>query len=331
MRAILALLLLPGAALADSVGIYPLRVLGEADPAYDKLAFHLRSHMVRFGGMSVVDISGEAVCKEDDVACLVGAGVIAAVDKVVVGAVEKFSDGYAVRLHLVDVKTSSHKEAKRHVKGGPDELRGGMELLSCELLGVTDCTGMLKVSTTLGDTTLDIDDKYAGGWKPGDALALPVGPHMVRAERKGRATPGRPVYIDYRTELPLTVALSEPPACRLHFMEGEGIIDPFAAPAAAATAGEHPCDKQNGNGPPWAAIATLAGGAVAAGVGAVMGLQAQQNWGTMNKKFNDGTLAPGEGKSLRETAQGQALGANVLYAVGAVAGGAGVALFFIKF
>jgi hypothetical protein len=287
---------------------------------------------VRFGGMSVVDITGEALCKEEDVGCLVGAGVMSAVDKVVVGSVEKFSDGYAVRLHLVDVKSSSHKEAKRHVKGGVDDLRGGMELLSCELLGVSECTGLLKVSTGLSDTQLHIDSKFTGGWIPGGALALPVGPHVVRAERKGRSTEDRPVYIDFRADLPLTLVLDAPPECRLHFAEGEGTIDAFAAsnPAQPAAGGEHPCDKPTETEKmPLGAIAASAGGAAALVAGALLGLLAQQNADAFNKKFNDGTLTPADA-ALRDTARGQALGANVLYGAGAVAAGAGVALFFLR-
>jgi hypothetical protein len=216
----LAALSVPATALgAVRVGLLPLERIGPDDPAYDELQAALRRSVSTFSTGSAVDVPAPHGCSVSDAHCIARAGVGAEVDLVVTGSVERFADGFALRLRTVDAKSVEEHEVKRLVQGALPELISVAELASCQLLVTDKCEGTLHV-TAPARAHVVLDSHEAGG-APFDGPTA-IGRHSLRVTLDGRTTEDRSISVIYHQQTSLRVverggALlfasdSEPPA-----------------------------------------------------------------------------------------------------------------------
>jgi hypothetical protein len=185
------------------VGLLPLEQIGPSDPAYDELQTTLRRSL---GGLvigTVVDLPAPHGCALSDSHCAARAGASAEVDVVVCGSIERFSDGYAVRLKTVDVKTVEEHEVKRLVQGGASELLGVTELASCQLLTSEKCEGTIHVRGS-ARAHLVLDGHDVGSLPFEQKVG--VGRHMVHASVDGRSTEDQLALVSFGQETALRLS-----------------------------------------------------------------------------------------------------------------------------
>src|ERR1700722_2527045 len=103
---------------AGKMGLLPLEHEGADDPGYGELQAAIRQNVGGYSSAPVVDVPAPRGCNTSDPHCAARAGNSAHVDVVIFGSVERFTDGYALRLRTVDVKTLDQHEVKRLVQGG---------------------------------------------------------------------------------------------------------------------------------------------------------------------------------------------------------------------
>lgn len=192
----------PAAPEARRVGIYPLERQGAPDPAYDRVQAYLKKNLATFPHVEAFDIATPQRCKADDLGCLVSVGRMAAADLVVHGSVERFNNGYAVRLQLIDVGRTTRREVKRFIPGGSADLVAAMELASCELVTTERCQGTLKIGGVAGAQVL-VEARDVGT-TPYEA-PLAIGRHAVRVARDGLSTEDRFVNVSFNQETALAV------------------------------------------------------------------------------------------------------------------------------
>ncbi len=137
-------------------------------------------------------------CRADDGKCLSGVGRKNGATHVASGSIERFADGYALRLQLVDVGAQTKKEDKRLISGGAAELIAALELSACTLIVSGECRGRFIVSGADGARLL-LNGRDLG--------ALPfrsdvgVGRHQVRVVRDGRSTEDRTLVLSHGQQI----------------------------------------------------------------------------------------------------------------------------------
>ncbi len=203
MRAVMAVLLLalgfagpvwssPAAQPVHRIGVYPLERSGSARHAFRQVQADLKKSLALFPSVEVFDLAAPDRCRLSDLACLVNVGRLAAADWVVTGSVERFPNGVAVRLKLIDVARETQREVKTFLSGGASDLVGAMALAGCELLGVKKCEGTLAVSGTAGAQVL-LGDQAVG--KTPYSARLAIGHYRVRVAQDGLSTPEKAVDV----------------------------------------------------------------------------------------------------------------------------------------
>lgn len=326
------------------VGVYPLERLGAADAAYAKLQDDLRRHLGLFPMTEAFDIATPSHCRADDLTCLVAVGRLAAADLVVHGSVERFSDGYAVRLQLIDVGRTTRREVKRIIQGGGPELAAAMERAACELMTTDACEGTLVVSGVPGARVL-VGAKDLGATP--FRSAIPIGRHLVRIARGGLSTEDRFVNVSYRQEALLDV---EERAGMLAFMgddfDGAMLIPALEAEdpppqvatrddakpglgSAVFTAAPAPIEPES-MGVSWMPTAFYAStgvGGAGLATGLVFGVLSQLKATQANDKFDQRALVAGD-QSLHASSRSRATIANVSFGVGAL-GLVAAAVFYL--
>jgi hypothetical protein len=343
---------------AVQVGIYPLQRKGGPDPVFDRLQGYLRANVALFPGVQAFDLFTPAYCGGDDTPCLVNAGRMAASDRVIHGEVEKFTDGYAVRMQLVDVKGNlPRREVKRHVHGGAIDLLAGMERATCELLAEGRCEGMLEIQDAPAGAAIFVDGEEAARAPVDGGLALGVGRHTVRVSRGPLSTEERRFTISYRHVTRLAVremgegmALVDPEvergrepevrpeAPRPKAIEARKVEDP-PPPIVAANVPAPPAVPAAAVTPPeglftpevrrWALYGT-AGTAAATLVSAlVFGARAELIASDLNARYARNELRASD-RANYDAVEQSAAAANVLYAVGGVLGAAAATLFALE-
>lgn len=328
-RAALLLVLLAATTAAAveprKVGIYPLERIGPADPAYDRLQESLRRNIGFFPDVEAFDLATPSRCRADDVRCLVGVGQLAAADVVVHGSVERFGEGYAVRLQLIDVTTTTRREVKRLVHGGAEELAAAMEGAACELVVTGRCEGSLRITGPAGARVVlagrDVAELPWNG-------TLPVGRHAVRVTRAGLSTEERYVGVSYGQEAMLSVtenagllAFSNPSDFgEAPVLPPEIAVEPTvnAAPASVPAPPIPLVTTEPASGG-WMEPAMYAsfgvGGALLA-TGAVFGVMSEVAASEANDRFERRVLVESD-RTIYEASRSRARTANALFVGGA--------------
>lgn len=183
---------------ATRVGLLPLERIGEADPAYDSLELGLHRQAAALSGAAATDVVVPATCAAGDAKCLAQAGQTAGAELVIASSVERFPDGYVLRMRGIPVATGTPKEIKRLVQGGAPDLLAAAELSSCQLLGIEKCEGSLRVYGPAG-TRLLVDGKEAGSLPFAGPIA--IGRHALRVMADLRKSDETWVTVSWKQEV----------------------------------------------------------------------------------------------------------------------------------
>jgi hypothetical protein len=137
-------------------------------------------------------------CRADDAKCLSGVGRKNGATHVASGSIERFADGYALRLQLVDVGAQTKKEDKRLISGGAAELIAALELSACTLIVSGECRGRFIVSGADGARLL-LNGRDLGALPFRSDIGL--GRHQVRVVRDGRSTEDRTLVLSHGQQI----------------------------------------------------------------------------------------------------------------------------------
>lgn len=303
-------------ALADSgarVGLLPLTRLGPADPAYDALPAQLHDALTRVPEVTPLELSAGS-CGAEDLACVAQRARAKNASHFLRGTVEQFTDGYVLRLELVNASSLERNEVRRVVQGAAADLHATAEAAACELLTRDRCVGVLRVDGVAGARVLLSAREI--GRVPFEG-PLSIGRHRVRVAHDGQSSEEKLVGIAYRTstalrveqgEGKLTLVAAERPARKAE-------PAPSAAKPAAAPAPSTRPESAAGLRPAFWTAAAFASGVTLVGV--TFGVMSELNAMEANARFDKGTLRT-EDRALYQRSREQAGIANVCFGLGAL-------------
>ena len=209
---------------ATRVGLCPLDRDGPADPTADEIQGDLRRSLAAFPDATVVDLPASPDCKARDALAAATLARASLVDAVVQGSVERFNDGYALRLKA-SVGAAAPKDVKRLIQGGSADLQSAMDLSACELLATERCIGTLKIDGPKG-APVTVDARVVGALPFNGPVA--VGRHSVRVGKAAATSDERFVSVAFKGQAALAVA---PRGAKLAFVDVKPAAPVVVAPA----------------------------------------------------------------------------------------------------
>ena len=331
------------AAGAVPVGLYPVQRSGASDAAMDRLGAALKANVALFPDVAVFELGTATRCTADEAPCLAAAGKLGHAARVVHASVARADDGYQVRLQLIEVRTGAAREVRRHVRGGPADLLGGVAIATCELLSerTERCVGRVVVSGGSG-ARVEIDNQDFGPAPLAKAVEVAVGRHAIRLRTgtSAGASAGevKRVNVGYKE----TVRLSAQNGA-LELFDGADAARALPAIAAAprrsppVPAAPLPGDRavpsprlytSADRALRYGGVAALGTGAALAMVGGGFGLYSGATAADLQTKYDKGTLTAADAPRY-PAYRASAHTANWLYGTAGALGLAGAVMLFM--
>ena len=324
---------------AVPVGLYPVQRTGASDAAMDRLQSTLKTNVSLFPDVAAFDLGTATRCTADEAQCLATAGKLAHASRVVHASVARADDGYQVRLQLIEVRTGAAREVRRHVRGGPADLLGGMAIATCELLNerTEKCVGRIAVTGGKG-AHVEIDNKDFGAAPLAKAVEVAVGRHALRLRTADGAGEVKRVNVLYQE----TVRLSAQEGA-LDLFDGDDAARALpavaAAPRKAAPVPQAPLPGDRAVPSPrlyssgdralrYGGLGALAAGATLAMVGGGFGLYTGATAADLQTKYDKGALTAADAPRY-PAYRSAARTANWLYGTAAAFGIAGGVMLFM--
>ncbi len=238
-------------------------------------------------------------------------------DRVVAGSLNRDDRNYLVRLQLIDLeKGDVIAEIDRSILIASRRLSQDITAAVPRMLrGEREARGTLKLSANVKNVSVTIDGEFAGQ----TPLSTPLKPgkHEVKLEKKNYLGVTRLVTVE-----PGAVTQED---VRLILLPGQQ-AEPDEPPPPASTTG-----SRDGGGlrVPAAAWACLGAGAVAGGVGVVLGLSARRTEEGLKEGYDTAREVYAGTRRSALSGQQSALVANILYGVAGAAGVTAVVLTIV--
>lgn len=178
----------------ESLALAPLERLGPEDLVYDSLSPALLDTLKRLPGLKISKL--ESSCQAGDSKCQEEAAKEKGFELLLRGSVERFVDGYALRLSLL--RNGKPENLSRVVKGGAPALKISAQAMACELVAKRGCEGTLQVDGP-GESQLMVNGKNLG--RLPQKQTLPMGRHVLWVQEGKRSSQERVITISYQSTL----------------------------------------------------------------------------------------------------------------------------------
>jgi hypothetical protein len=174
------------------VALGPLQQVGTSEFGDGSLDSALKRIVQALPSTEAVDLAGSK-CAAEALTCWRSAGRKLGATHVAFGSVERFGEGHALRVRLVETEGTAQNELKRFVAGGASELQSAVEQSACELLAPgTPCQGTF-ILTGLTGARLFVDGREVSAVPARQELR--PGLHQIRVQKGERSTEGRLITV----------------------------------------------------------------------------------------------------------------------------------------